>query len=335
MLNKTKIRKYLNVIRHATSLIEAELDDDGTMEELFPEVEVAPKPVKKKTVAKIVTPVETVTDDTEDAEEDDADEMEDYKEARQKHIKDLLAIDCWPEAIPNYSNVEQTDKDQKKRANAVLDMILDKSIEGLSFLDFGCGEGWVAQEAKRRGASSVLGYDPQFNEKWKDISGCRFVHTLGPLTEHSFDVVLLFDVLDHCTDIDEVMDTVLNVVKKNGVVYIRNHPWTSIHATHLYKQGLNKAYMHLFLTWQELKDITGQDPMFTRPEQNPLEAYRWWFRNFKIVRERVIAPEPVNEFFKNPDFKKLLTNEQNLQDVDEFLKRMEVMFVDYILTPKI
>ena len=91
--------------------------------------------------------------------------------------------------------------------------------------------------------------------------------------------------------------------------------------------------MHLFLTWQEIKDQIGKDPMFTRPEQNPLEAYRWWFKDFKILKER-IDKKPVDEFFKNPDFKTLLGNEQNLNNVDQFLHLMEMQFVDYVLTPK-
>ena len=324
MLNKAKIQKYLNVIRHATHLIEAELSNDGTMEEmdeLIQTVENVKKPIQ------IAAPVETPIVETT------IPPVEQLSEARQKHIQELMAIESWPKAIPDIHVKAPTDKDKKARAIAVMDMTLDRSIEGLKFLDFGCGEGWVAQEAKRRGAESSVGYDIHRNEKWKDVGGARFIHTLGPLKVHSFDVVMLYDVLDHCFDVDEVMSTVHSVVNENGVVYVRCHPWTSLHATHLYKQGINKAYMHLFLTWDEIKSLINEDPMFTRPEQNPLEAYRWWFRNFKIVKERVDR-KPVDDFFKVDSFKKLLAAEQNLSDIDHFLKMMEIRFVDYILTPK-
>ena len=122
-------------------------------------------------------------------------------------------------------------------------------------------------------------------------------------------------------------------MKKTGVVYVRCHPWTSRHATHLYKQGINKAYMHMFLSFDEIGKLIKEKPMFTRNEKNPMEAYRWWFRNFKIVKERTIK-EPVSDFFKHPDFKTLLANEQNILEIDDFLKLMEIQFVDYVLIPK-
>jgi hypothetical protein len=44
--------------------------------------------------------------------------------------------------------------------------------------------------------------------------------------------------------------------------------------------------------------------------------------------------EPVSEFFRVPAFKELLANEQQipLGEIDEFLKRMEIQFVDVVLS---
>jgi 2-polyprenyl-3-methyl-5-hydroxy-6-metoxy-1,4-benzoquinol methylase len=326
MSSKAEIRKYINVIRRAASLIEAELDrDDGTLEELAgvaPAV-VPQAPVTQTVVAAIqpiVTPAINEPDPT-------------HLAARAKHIQDLLGIDCWPEAVPENLVKPPTDTDQKKRSNSIMDSILDKSLDGLNFLDFGCGDGFMSQEAKRRGANVVVGYDIMLSEKWKNIPEVHFTTSSTEIEEDFFDVVFLYDVLDHAIDAEEVMSMIGKAVKKTGTIYVRCHPWTSRHATHLFKQGLNKAYMHLFLSWDEIHDITKQKPMFTRHEKNPIEAYRWWFKNFKIVKERKMA-ETVSDFFKHPDFKTLLANEQNLLDVDEFLKLMEIQFVDFKLCPK-
>jgi 2-polyprenyl-3-methyl-5-hydroxy-6-metoxy-1,4-benzoquinol methylase len=323
-MNKNEIRRYLNVIRRALSLLEAEFENDGSMDELIGETSsishklenvVAPKSVEQSVE---IAPVEVKPAKNED---------------RQKHVKSLLAIDCWPEAVPEALVIQPTDKDQKHRASSVMDMVLDRSIEGMSFLDYGCGEGWITQEAKKRGAKESIGYDLIKNKKWEDCSGPSFINTTSVLQQNQFDIIFLYDVLDHCVDTELVMNNVSKLIKKTGTVYVRCHPWTSRHATHLFKQGINKAYMHMFLSWDEIEELIGQKPMFTRTEKDPIEAYTWWFRNFKIVKQRIIK-EPVSDFFKHPDFKNLLANEQNILNIDDFLVKMEIQFVDFKLELK-
>ena len=197
MVNKTEVRRYLNVIRRAVSLLEAELDCDGdTLERLIDQPE---------TQAKSVAPQ---LKETENIEPVSIPVVQQTNEAREKHIQDLLAIDCWPEAVPEVLLASPTDKDQKNRASAVMDMVLDRSIEKLNFLDYGCGDGWITQEAKRRGAENAVGFDLVKSEKWKELIGPSFVHSLGALEPNFFDVVFLYDVLDHCMDAEFLMDTI-------------------------------------------------------------------------------------------------------------------------------
>lgn len=324
MTNKAEIRRYINVIRRAASLIEAELDKDsnGVFEDLL--VESTQPKVIPVTAKAIQAPV---------VEQQVSQDLIEHQIARKKHIQDLMDIDSWPEAMPSFLTATQTEADQKNRACAVLDTFLDRGIEGLSFLDFGCGDGWITREAMNRGASVSLGYDIIYSENWKKINGPKFTTKFDSVKDESFDLVMLFDVLDHCEDPQEILEKVEKCIKKTGVIYVRCHPWTSRHATHLYKDGFNKAYLHMFLSWDEIKSLTGKPPMFTRVEKNPLQAYRWWFSNFKIVKERPIY-EDVSDFFKNQSFKDLLAAEQSVENVDEFLKTMRIQFVDYTLTPK-
>jgi hypothetical protein len=147
-------------------------------------------------------------------------------------------------------------------------------------------------------------------------------------------VVMLYDVLDHCENPQEVMGNVKYLLKKNGVVYVRCHPWIAKHATHVYKQGLNRAYIHMFLNPQEVEGITGVPPMFTRVEKAPLDAYRHWFGQFEVKKEVPIRDGAVSEFFHVPAFKDLLRNETGVADIDGLLKLMEIQFVDYVLVPR-
>lgn len=301
MSNQT-IRTYLEVIKRAVALIETTLDEEPELAD------------------EILEPLVVM----------------DHATARKKHVSDLLAIDCWPPAVPDFLMTMATDNDQQKRATAVMDTTLDRSLDGLNFLDYGCGDGWITKSAINRGAAVATGYDIVRSEVWAKHQGkAKFTSVYHELERNFYDVVFLYDVLDHCADPDGLLKLVRQCMKKDAVAFVRCHPWTSRHATHLFKQGVNKAYLHLFLEWAEIRALSNQDPVFTRTEKGPLEAYRWWFRDCNILKE-TMTTEPVHEFFHVPAFKELLASEQKipLEKIDEFLKLMEIQFVDYVLTPK-
>ena len=83
-----------------------------------------------------------------------------------------------------------------------------------------------------------------------------------------------------------------------------------------------------------MHDLIGEDPMYTRIEKDPLTAYHWWFHDFRINKERIVR-EPVHEFFLQKPFKDLLQLEQKLgDDLEPFMERMSMQFIDYLLTRK-
>lgn len=294
-MDNKAVLKYIEVARRALDLIEQQIQ--GKQES---------------------TPVETpvVVDDSE---------------ARKKHVEALLAIDCWPEAIVARSAIKPTVADQINRANSVLDMMIDKSLEKVHFLDYGCGEGYVAKKALDRGAATSTAYDLVSSPSWDDPK-VTYTTKSSDLKDGFYDAIFLYDVIDHCLDAIATMKHVKSLLKPDGVVYVRCHPWTSKHATHLFRDGLNKAFIHLFLTEAEIKGL-GHTPMFTRREKNPLEAYRWFFHEFKIKKEHVIR-ESLNEFFKVPSFKELVLTEQEIpaDQAKDFFESMEINFVDYVIS---
>lgn len=332
----------MNVIRRATTLIEGMLDeDDGGLLEKLRAIDEMPKSLNIETpVAPAITvdlPKLTEVPVTPPVPTLSAEEIKQFQIVRKKHIDELMAIECWPVAVPDFLMAQDASvDDQINRANCVLDMMIDlPKLEGLTFLDFGCGDGWIAQEVMKRGVAESMGYDIKLNSNWQNLTGAKYTHIYNELKRNYYDVIMLYDVLDHCEDPLALMGQVKNILKRDGVVYVRCHPWTSKHASHLYKQGMNKAYMHLFLTYEEIHDIIGKDPMFTRIEKAPIEAYHWWFNEFDIKKERAVK-DPVSDFFHVPSFKELLANEQKIpmDKIDEFLKNMEIQFLDFKLTPK-
>lgn len=355
-MNEKELRKYLNVIKRAVAFIEAGLENkDGGLLELLtaeappvvPAVKADPpqvvRPVRRPEPQPVQEPQPQPVQPPQPVQEPPKAKAtlitvsdEQMKAARKKHIGDLMGIDCWPEAVPSFLVAKDTsDEDQVNRANAVLDMMLDRNVEHLNFLDFGCGDGWIARQATKRGVKEAFGYDIKHSDNWAKMTGAKFTINFSELPVNFFDVVMLYDVLDHTEDPMGVMAQVRHVMKKDGSIYVRCHPWTSKHATHMYKQGINKAYLHMFLQYDEIMELIGQQPMFTRMEKNAMEAYRWWFHEFDIKKERIV-PEPVSDFFHVPAFKELLANEQQIPmaEIDDFLKRMEIQFIDYVLTQK-
>jgi 2-polyprenyl-3-methyl-5-hydroxy-6-metoxy-1,4-benzoquinol methylase len=321
-MNQTEVRRYLNVIKRAVSFIEGMLDDDGgLMEQMVQNIPSESAPVMKvEPVTMQVSPASTSFKTNP--------QVRQAEQLRQKHVKDLMDIDCWPEAVPPFlATSEVTDEDKEARAKMVLDMLIDRDIEEKRFLDFGCGEGWITKELLNRGVVEAVGYDIASDAHWDQPF---FTDNWNRIGRHHFDFVILYDVIDHCLDPIDVMNKIKSCLKPNGTVYVRCHPWTSRHAMHLYKQGLNKAYIHLFLTWAEIVGLTNEDPMVTRIEKDPLVAYSWWFRDFAIEKQRLIK-EPVSDFFHNPAFKDLLKEEQRVENIDKFLELMEIQFCDYQL----
>lgn len=316
-----KIRRYLNVIKRASLLIEGLLEeDDGLLEEMTN------------------NPQELATQsDNEIKEEIPFVKQVDRTLERKIHVEKLLSIDCWPEAVtPSYlAEKIPTEQDQIKRADAVLHTMLTVPLEDKSFLDFGCGEGWITQQAVKKGASEAIGYDIVKHIDWNNREGANFTSEFSEIKGKKFDIIMLYDVLDHSHDPVDIMSKIKNCLNPDGHVYVRCHPWTSIHANHVYKKGLNKAFIHMFLNWDELKEIIGEDPMFTRPEKHPMKAYKWWFDEFKIVKERKLTGV-VSEFFHVPAFKELLSNEQNIpmEEIDAFLESMKIQFINFHLKLK-
>lgn len=302
-MNEAKVRQYLAVIKKATQLIEDALGDSPT------------------TVGENAVPIVAL---------DKA-----INTPRQTQIDSLIANVDWPETVPQFQLKEPSDDDQRKRAKAVMDMVLTRSLTGLDFLDFGCGDGWLAEEALRRGARLADGYDTQVSSKWTELkakSPALSFTSVFHEVDAMYDVIMLYDVLDHCYDPIDVMSKVKSLLKPDGIVYVRCHPWTSKHATHVFKQGINKAYFHLFLSWDEMNNQLGRAPIFTRPEIDPVTAYRYWFQQFRVTKENIIT-EPVSDFFQNAATKKLIQEAQKLpsREINTFMKRMEIQFVDYRL----
>ena len=262
-------------------------------------------------------------------------EVVDKSHIRYDRIDKLLHMDNYPEAVsPHLIARENSPSDQIKRANACLDMIIDCPTDGIAFLDFGCGEGWMAKQILDKGVAKSVGYDIDGKENWKTIQNVFFTTKLEEVTDQTYDMIFLYDVLDHMLgNPKETMDLLYDLLNPSGVIYVRCHPYTSRHAAHLHQNGLNKAYLHLFLNKDELDEIVGKPTMFVRPETNPQEAYRWWFDKFKVCNSPGrMCEKPVDPFFEQPYFREMLQEQFPDRKIKDIMNDLAIDFIDFVLT---
>ncbi len=98
---------------------------------------------------------------------------------------------------------------------------LKKYVVGNTVLDIGCGRGWYSIFLKDRGFNVyALDVEKQFDDE-------RINFTLAsaqvlPYPDHSFDTVLMWDVLEHIEDEQLILEHVARVCRKRLILSVPN-----------------------------------------------------------------------------------------------------------------
>lgn len=179
----------------------------------------------------------------------------------------------WPAAVPVELICDTVSEDDKadRAKNIINTMPVD--ITGKKFLDFGCGEGHVVAQAKRR-TTLAVGYDPvkQGSLDWEQLSLTTNFDNVK--ANAPYDVILLYDVIDHVTDPVAALSLLKTVCSPTTKLVVRCHPWCGRHGGHAYT-AYNKAFAHLFLTEQEMVDKGIKAPV--QKVIHPRATYEDWF----------------------------------------------------------
>jgi 2-polyprenyl-3-methyl-5-hydroxy-6-metoxy-1,4-benzoquinol methylase len=245
-----------------------------------------------------------------------------------KVFLDLLKSNDWAEAVPTLSICENTEEDKLIRGEGIIDY-LNSNLENKKILDFGCGEGHAVFQASKVASKSV-GYDLvqsgnllwEIDDKYLLTTDFDKVIANGP-----YDAVILYDVLDHCSDPVNILKKMHVFSTKQTEIFVRCHSWMSRHGSHLYKQ-INKAWIHVFLTEMELQQF-GCKMDFVRKYYFPLNEHRGWFTksDLRITFEE-ISHTTVEPFFQRSEFTSRIPKEFN----GEFPTwQLSQSFNDYVL----
>jgi len=245
-----------------------------------------------------------------------------------KAIPHLVKTDIWPNAASD-NLIVRDEQNQKReiRSKTLIRSFITEGLKGKKFLDFGAGNDVTARAAIEAGASVSVAYDKVPSKgvttNWEEVV------EKGP-----YDVILLFDVVDHLThpdgsilnpnpdQISAVLKEVAKVLKKDGTAYVRCHPWTSRHGTHCYMSN-NKAFSHY------ISDT--YDAIPTIKITTPVGTYKNSFTRagFKIQQQKTIE-NPLEKFFNSEAFKSF-SRHYSKANVWMFRKIMTFTFIDYKL----
>lgn len=249
-------------------------------------------------------------------------------------LKNAVNSDKWPVAVnPNLICDPNSTQDKEERARGIIELMIEQDLKDTKFLDYGCADGAVVNLSKEYETEASVGYDVT-QQSWIQkgtllTTDWEQVKANGP-----YDIILLFDVIDHLKSESptEVLSKIKEVLKDEGRIYMRCHPITSRHATHLYHE-LNKAYLHLVFTQEELKQLI---PNSHYEESNngpvyPIMGYNKIIEDagLKIVNRRDLT-EKVENFFKIP---KIADRIQKTLKYDQFPDfQMSLQFIDHVLS---
>jgi 2-polyprenyl-3-methyl-5-hydroxy-6-metoxy-1,4-benzoquinol methylase len=236
----------------------------------------------------------------------------------------------WPQAVDVNFTSDSPEKNEQQ-SEIILNCVVGECLKGKKFLDYGCGEGHIVQNAIKKETKYALGYDIDL----KDISA-NFTNDFNEVRKHApFDIILAYDVLDHIQDISpvEALQQMQSVLSKNGRIFLYNHPWSSRHGGHLYKK-FNKAFIHLVFDEIELTRAIGCQCDFNLKVINPLETYRQWIQEAGLeIKSEIPIKSPIEPvLLQHPYIRKRLI--QIWTDEKEARANLEIDFVEYIIDNK-
>lgn len=263
--------------------------------------------------------------------------IDNHEDASFDLLKSLVMEPSFPEAVDPSLICDLSNEDEKKeRATNIVEIYIEEFLENKSFLDFGCGEGHVVEASLEKNPKLAKGYDINskgFSKSIIETNPNILTDDWNEIAKEKYDIILMYDVFDHIEKENavDVMKKIKSVLAPDGKIYARMHPFISRHANHYY-HTLNKAFVHLIFTDEELEKITGKKPeMHVNKIFYPFRHYGEIFKkaDIKTISSNTIENE-VEPYFKD-----------NKMIMDRILKRfnffdppihqMGMSFIDFVL----
>ncbi len=160
---------------------------------------------------------------------------------------DLLITEPIPDNLGSYYESEEyishTDSSEgiinkiyqsvrKYTISRKIKLINNYSNKSKSILDIGCGTGDFIKECKNNNWE-VTGIEP--NSKARDIGRTKdlvIFNSIDELNNQKFDIITMWHVLEHVTNLDETINKIKNMLTENGTLIIAVPNYKSYDATY-------------------------------------------------------------------------------------------------------
>jgi SAM-dependent methyltransferase len=149
--------------------------------------------------------------------------------------------------IPIFQNIR--DRLSKKRAKKYLSMI-PNSIKRPKILDIGCAEGRLLNSFLKYGCDCYGVEHPSYPKR-RFLNSNRIQYFVGDLEfldleERSFNIIILWHVLEHLNNPDSVVSRVYDLLAPDGILVLAVPNFSSIEAI-IFKQ----LWFHLDIPWHK------------------------------------------------------------------------------------
>ncbi|MBN4049089.1 class I SAM-dependent methyltransferase [archaeon AH-315-M20] len=168
------------------------------------------------------------------------------------------------------------------------------TIKNKKILDFGCGQGALSYILADY--NDVFAVDsPNVIFQSKELCKDKNIKFIGqkskrfPFEDDSFDIVLLFYILEHVDDLKNIIEEVKRVLKKDGYLCVEFPPYYSLIGHHLYRFTLlpMQYFPKKFVKWYLLRNeqnIKHEDTL----EDTPITRASAW-KTFKSLNKITIS----------------------------------------------
>lgn len=147
---------------------------------------------------------------------------------------------------PSFKNSRNSLKDyflwRVERSYPIVEMVNKvRPVRNLKILDLGCGYGSLSKVLGEYGAHVTAAEvdEESINNARKfldkNITIVKIPQEKLPFKDGEFDIVFLFDVIEHVKNPKKTMEESLRVLKNNGLLIVQFTPYYSITGHHLYR----------------------------------------------------------------------------------------------------
>jgi len=199
---------------------------------------------------------------------------------------------------------------RKQRSLSAIEKIENfKKMKGLKILDVGCGYGSLMSNLLEKGAY-VVGVDvdkDSFKFATKFMKGKKNAKVILvkdeklPFKKNSFDIVFLFDVIEHVNKPAVSIDECCRVLKPGGFVYVEFTPYYSLVGHHLYDYAkwpihiLPEKYIKKIVYGKKIQSSSTVDQdwsMFKALNKLRISEFQRLIRKFSPIEERFVIKYP-------------------------------------------